>query len=286
MRSVLVVDDNVDNRVLVSTLIAHRGHRPLVASDGAEALEVLRRERPALVISDILMPTMDGYELVREMRKDPALANTKVVFYTAHYHQREARSLADSCGVARVLAKPCEPEELMLVIDRMLSEGEQPGQRPVEEQFDREHLKLMTDVLAEKADQLESANARLKALTELNLRLSSERDMHALLRSVCRGARELIGARYAVLVVREKSQGSAIFTTTSGIASPGLLAVPALEASPLAAVLTEGKTLRLEHLGGDPRKAGLPAGYPSAHAMVAAPVASLAKVYGWLCLVN
>src|ERR1700741_3488153 len=100
MRRVLDVDENLENREPVSTLILHAGHRPLVAADGAEALEVVRRERPELVISDILMPTMDGYELVREIRNDPAVAKTKVVFYTAHYHQREARALADSCGVA------------------------------------------------------------------------------------------------------------------------------------------------------------------------------------------
>jgi two-component system cell cycle sensor histidine kinase/response regulator CckA len=80
--------------VLLVTLLGYRGHRLREAADGAEALEQVRMERPDLVIADILMPTMDGYELVRQLRADPTTAPIPVIFYTAHYHEQEARALA------------------------------------------------------------------------------------------------------------------------------------------------------------------------------------------------
>src|ERR1700740_2457064 len=102
MATVLIVDDNRDNRALIVALLEHRGHIPLEAADGAEALALMRQQRPALVFSDILMPTMDGFEFVRQLRATPELASTHVVFYTAHYHQEDAQALARACGVSRV----------------------------------------------------------------------------------------------------------------------------------------------------------------------------------------
>ncbi len=112
MAKVLIVDDHATNRELVVTLLNHLQHQPLEAADGAEALALVRSQRPQLVICDILMPTMDGYEFVQRLRADPAIAATEVIFYTANYHEREARHLAASVGVSRVLIKPCIPEIL------------------------------------------------------------------------------------------------------------------------------------------------------------------------------
>ena len=150
MAKILVVDDTAVNRTLLVSLIGYSGHQALEAADGAEALALVRSERPELVISDILMPTMDGFEFVRQLRADPALAATEVIFYSAHYREREARSLAESCGVKRVLIKPCEPEEILRAIDDALAHG--PGFAPPSdvEVFDREHFRLMTDKLSQK----------------------------------------------------------------------------------------------------------------------------------------
>src|SRR5687767_6596417 len=113
MAKVLVVDDHATNRALIVTLLHHRGHESLEARDGAEALTIARRELPQLIISDILMPTMDGFEFVRQLRADPVLGATEVIFCSAHYREGEARDLAAACGVSRVLIKPCAPEELL-----------------------------------------------------------------------------------------------------------------------------------------------------------------------------
>src|ERR1700746_814560 len=105
MARVLVVDDHAANRELLVTLLKHAGHEPLEAADGYLALAQVRAARPDLVICDILMPPMDGYEFVRQMRADPDVASTEVIFYTAMFLEREARNLAASCGVSRVLIK-------------------------------------------------------------------------------------------------------------------------------------------------------------------------------------
>src|SRR5947207_3095306 len=69
------------------------------------SLEAARAGNPDLVISDILMPSMDGFEFVRRLRADPQLHNVSVIFYTAHYHEAEARNLAQACRVSRVIVK-------------------------------------------------------------------------------------------------------------------------------------------------------------------------------------
>jgi CheY-like chemotaxis protein len=106
MAKILVVDDNVSNRKLVLALLRYEGHDTAEAVDGGDGLAAARVCRPDLVISDILMPSMDGYEFVRQLRADPDLASTSVIFYTAHYHELEAYKLAEACSVARVLVKP------------------------------------------------------------------------------------------------------------------------------------------------------------------------------------
>ncbi len=286
MAKVLVVDDNAANRELVVTLLKYRGHEPLEAADGADALEVVRAERPSLVISDVLMPTMDGYEFVRRLRADPALAATEVVFYTAHYREHDARNLARACGVSRVLVKPCNPEDILAAVDEGLSDVREAVPPPVAAEFDREHLRLVADKLAEKVSELEATNRRLAALSEINVQLASELDANVLLEKVCRSARDLLGARYAILCVKEKRIGDPVFFTTSGI-GPAFAAVmkpPGVDGGPLGPGAPERRSRRFENPGGDPVAAGLPPGFPRVRACLAVPIASLKSIYGWICL--
>ena len=99
MATILIIEDRPIDRKLLTAILRTRGHEIVEASDGKEALDTLAEISPDLVISDILMPTVDGYEFVRRMRETPALAATPVIFYTAAYHEREARALAHQCGV-------------------------------------------------------------------------------------------------------------------------------------------------------------------------------------------
>jgi len=289
MTTVLVVDDHRANRELITTLLGYRGHRTIEAGDGREALTLARRERPDLVICDILMPTMDGFEFVRELRADPDIAATEVIFYSAHYREREAQNLAQLCGVSRILVKPCAPEEILRTVDEALaSERPPPRPPPAGGEFERTHARMLSDQLFDNVARLEYANERLTALIDVNTQLASERDPHRLLDKVCRGARDLIGARYAVLCVRDKNEGALPYCTVSGIDATlaGELPRPLPEGGRLADVANGGTPRRWLNPGGDPHAAGLPRGYPAAHALLACPIASLHSTYGWVCLAN
>jgi signal transduction histidine kinase/ActR/RegA family two-component response regulator len=113
MAKILVVDDRPLNRNFLVTLLGYYGHTLSEAADGLEALAAMATHKPELVISDILMPNMDGEEFVRRLRADPATKNMPVIFYTATYRAREARTVAGRVGVRWVLAKPSEPKTIM-----------------------------------------------------------------------------------------------------------------------------------------------------------------------------
>ncbi len=292
MAKILVVDDNEPNRELIVILLRHQGHQSLEAADGAEALVMVRAEHPDLVICDILMPVMDGYEFVRQLRADPNIAHTEIIFHSANYGEKEARKLARSCGVTRVLVKPSLPQEVMNAIDRALAHEPEVELKVVDEpvgEFDREHhLRLITDKLAEKADALQSANQRLAALTDLNLQLASERDPHVLLDKVCKGARKLIGSKYAFICARAKGNGQDIYFFRSGL-PPDAVDKPrvlSIDQGLFGQAMAERKPLRFVNPDGSAEAMGLPPDFPPLHCGLIAPIMSLATVYGWILLVD
>src|ERR1700679_2885043 len=197
MAKILIVDDNALNRKLLASLLHHEGHETLEAVDGKDALEAMHNGKPQLVMSDILMPTMDGYEFVRQLRADAEFSETPVIFHTAHYHEPEAQRLAQDCGVARVLAKPSEAAEILLAVEHALAGMPPAAEQPLAAEFDRQHLHLVTNKLSQNATELRAANTRFAALIDLNVQLASERDPRVLLERVCQAARDLLGAKYA-----------------------------------------------------------------------------------------
>src|ERR1700726_4183132 len=121
MATILVVDDLAANRDVLVILLRHHGHRLLEAADGREGLAAVQAEHPDLVITDVLMPVMDGYEFVRQLRLDPAIRETAVVLCTAPYGAREARALAPSLGVADVVTKPMDGRDVIPIVGRALA---------------------------------------------------------------------------------------------------------------------------------------------------------------------
>jgi diguanylate cyclase (GGDEF)-like protein len=287
MAKILVVDDNPTNRKLLVTLLQYAGHELVQAVDGRDGLAAARAERPRLVISDILMPTMDGYEFVRQLRTDPELQGTTVIFYTAHYLEREARQLAEACQVARVIVKADSTAVLLDAINDALAGSAAPQPRPITAGFDREHLQLVTDKLARSAEDLRASKARFEALAELNVQFASERDPAKLLEQVCNGARHLLAARYAVLAVADVGHGEAQIFSISGLDFGGRPAArPRVDCGLLASVIAERRPRRASNGNGGPIDIGLPPSYPAARAFLAAPLMSLSQTFGWLCLAD
>jgi diguanylate cyclase len=150
-------------------------------------------------------------------------------------------------------------------------------------------MQLVTDKLAEKVNELRTANARLLALSDLNLQLASERVPERLLRKACHSARSLIGAKYAVLAVTDKSDADRIFFTTSGVQFSGAPIPPPLprhDAGPLGQVFSNRTSWRARGIAGAPPLAVFPSGYPAARAYLAAPISSLMRTCGWICLAD
>jgi chemosensory pili system protein ChpA (sensor histidine kinase/response regulator) len=109
---VLVVDDSITVRRVTQRLLVREGYRVTLAADGLQALEKLQGERPAVVLSDIEMPRMDGFDLVRNIRGDARLADLPVIMITsriAEKHREHARQL----GVDHYLGKPYSEDELL-----------------------------------------------------------------------------------------------------------------------------------------------------------------------------
>jgi putative two-component system response regulator len=172
MATILIIDDQPTIREYLVTLLGYGGHRLLQAADGAEALVTARAEHPDLVIADILMPTMDGYEFVRQLRATSEIAQTPVIFHTATYLEREANALARECGVLHLLSKPCMPDVVLRTVNAALSSQsfDAPVPRPA---FNHQHLRLLTNKLYQKVTELESAKERLENLLD-DLRRSNE----------------------------------------------------------------------------------------------------------------
>jgi diguanylate cyclase (GGDEF)-like protein len=169
MATILIVDTNPSERRAYTSLLNNFGHRLLEAANGVEALEVARLELPDLVITDILMPHMDGFTLVRRLRAEPLLAGVPVIFQTANYFEEEIQRLAQASGVKHILSKPADPQEVLRAINETLKRPVKSKRLPQTGKLQREHLQLLADKLYEKVSELEDANDRLH-----NLSLSDE----------------------------------------------------------------------------------------------------------------
>ena len=112
---VLVVDDSITVRRVTQRLLKREGYRVALANDGQDALEKLREEKPDVVLSDIEMPRMDGFELVRHIRSSPDLKDLPVIMITSRIAQKH-RDLANELGVDHYLGKPYSEEELLGLI--------------------------------------------------------------------------------------------------------------------------------------------------------------------------
>jgi diguanylate cyclase (GGDEF)-like protein len=288
MATILVVDDRAENREFLVTLLGYRNHRVLEARDGAQALALARSEHPDLVITDILMPAMDGYELVRRLRGESALASTQVIFYTAHFHRSEAEKLAQALSVTHILTKPSEPETVLEIVDNALGAGALPASGTQSlAGFSDEHVRVMTDKLAATVDELSVANERLRALIDVNLDLASQREPQALLDSVCRHARNLIAAQCAMIAVTHTHDDERVtLSASAGISDRRReqFGMPDFDNGLTGRAFRESESARVSQVGDPPAAFGLPEAYPPFRNLLVAPVSSRSRTYGWIAL--
>lgn len=122
MSQILIVDDHEQDLYLLKSFLTGNGHQVVEATNGVEALELARANPPEVIISDILMPVMDGFSLCHEWTRDESLKKIPFVFYTATYTDPRDEELALSLGAARFIVKPLEMGEFLSILNGVLAE--------------------------------------------------------------------------------------------------------------------------------------------------------------------
>jgi PAS domain S-box-containing protein len=152
--NILIVDDQEDNRYLLRSLLQGSGYQVAEAPNGKKALEILAQGTWDLVISDILMPVMDGYELCREIRSSERLRHLPFIFYTATYIDQRDESFAMKLGADRFYRKPLDPPVLLENIRNFMEEiSKNRGlPRPAIQGNEKEILKLYSERLIHKLE--------------------------------------------------------------------------------------------------------------------------------------
>lgn len=132
-KPILVVEDIPNVLELLEVTLKFQGYPVVSAHNGQEALELLDDITPALIITDILMPKLDGFALVQQLRTDTDTQDIPIIFLSATYVTPEDRAFAMSLGVARFLEKPIDTEEFLLTIAELLSLEHITVPRPLEQ---------------------------------------------------------------------------------------------------------------------------------------------------------
>jgi CheY-like chemotaxis protein len=161
---ILIADDIPTNRKLLRVTLEAEGHEIFEACDGEEALQVLARETIDSVISDILMPNMDGFRLCREVRSDKALQALPFLVYTSTYTSPSDQELAQTVGADVYLVKPAPAHVLIQALEEASRKASKRARNAVTDQPDENYiLKKYSEALVKK---LEEKNDELQRSLE------------------------------------------------------------------------------------------------------------------------
>jgi signal transduction histidine kinase/DNA-binding response OmpR family regulator len=185
---VLVADDNAQNRYLLEQLLARNGHQCVAAASGTSALALIRAERFDAIVSDILMPGMDGFQLCREIKADPVLAGLPVIFYTATYTEPGDVELGLRLGASHYLIKPADPEVILATLQNLVAVPGSAAESAQDEIYLAQYNSRLVRKLESKSHELERANTDL---LKTNLALSDEIGRRRAAEQTARAALEL-----------------------------------------------------------------------------------------------
>ena len=161
----LIVEDVPNILDFLEVTFKFKGYEVMKARNGQEALDEIQKKRPALIITDILMPKMDGFSLVYHLRKDPATREIPVVFLSATYVAPEDKVFAMTIGATRFIEKPIDTEEFLLTIAELLTQELLPPPPPLKErEFFEGYRKRLEMKLRQKKSQITRAEGLLESL--------------------------------------------------------------------------------------------------------------------------
>lgn len=163
----LVVEDIADILNLLEATLKFKGYRVVTARNGEEALEIIQKDRPDLIIADILMPKMDGFSMVHRLRINPETRRIPVVFLSATYVAPEDKAFALSLGATRFIEKPVDLPTFLPIIEKLLQQGVPTPVEPLNEHtFYEGYRKRLEIKLAQKNTQIVRDERLLDTLSE------------------------------------------------------------------------------------------------------------------------
>jgi signal transduction histidine kinase len=248
--NLLIVDDYPNNRKLLRAALEAEGHRVAEASDGVEALDVLGRDCMDAVISDILMPRMDGFRLCREIRKGEKLnCGMPVVLYTATYNSPSDRELAQTVGADCYLLKPAPTAALL---DAVREAQQKARRRPTSNVTEVEEAYVLEQYSAALVRKLDHRNSELQeALVDLQ-------DAHEHILALNRNLETRVTQRTAALAAANEELEAFSFSVSHDLRAP-LLHIDGfaqLLQESTAGRLDEKSREYLEHIVGAARRMG------------------------------
>src|SRR5262245_55724696 len=122
-KTVLLVEDNDDNLAIYSTILRHSGFRVIEARDGQAGIDTARARHPGLILMDVSIPLIDGWEATRRLKADPSTADIPIVALTAHALASDQLKAVEA-GCDGYIAKPAEPRVVLAVVKQHLGEAE------------------------------------------------------------------------------------------------------------------------------------------------------------------
>jgi len=168
--NILIVDDKEENLYLLEALLSGSGYEVVSAKNGVEALEKLKKDSFNMIISDILMPKMDGYQLCRECKSDDKLKKIPFIFSTATYTDKKDEEFALSLGADKFTVKPLEPNLFLDIVKSVIKEGVKKPRlapkKPIEEEtvyFEEYNKRLIKKLEKKRLDLEKEVNERKKA---------------------------------------------------------------------------------------------------------------------------
>lgn len=163
----LIVEDVPDILKLLEATMTFKGYRVVTSVNGQEALEAIQRERPALVITDIMMPRLDGFGLVHRLRINPETREIPVIFLTATYVALEDKAFALNIGVTRFIEKPVNFEKFLETVEELMTKSVPPTPTMMSEaEFYEGYRQRLEKKLQQKITQITRDERLLESIPE------------------------------------------------------------------------------------------------------------------------
>jgi CheY-like chemotaxis protein len=164
---ILIIEDIPSVRELLEATLRYKGYQVITAANGIDALELVKKELPSLIITDILMPKMDGFALAQQLRTEYRTRKIPIIIISATYIASEDKDFALKLGIARFIEKPIDTEDFSLTVAEVLTEGRKVTTAPLPQRdFNLGYRERLDNKLRYKLSQINRIERLLRSLPE------------------------------------------------------------------------------------------------------------------------